>query len=235
LIRGGFMVTEEYDIFNYNPYFDDAVRLKEMDNDLKPVERLVQRDLCHDITTDNLPENLEDIEMQIDRLKQRWSEFTYLIGQRLKLINDSRLFEQKGYQDFQTYVNIALKMSENNAYYYISIYEFFTEEQTRKAGSKLKLIIPILNKVKRDREIPDEIKTERLKDLRDEIYAKIFNKTYREAEKIISKFRSKYFDRVDKIEEFERYRVKSDRIVIFEDDKDKQAKLVKMLKRFYDR
>ena len=221
------MLKEEYDIFNFNPYNEDA--LKEQDDEIVTIDRLASKDLCGDISLDNLPENLDDI----DRLKQRWSEFTYLIGQRLKFINDARLFEQKGYSDFQTYVNIALKMSENNAYYYIAIYEYFTEEQTKKAGSKLKLIIPILNKVKRDKEIPDEIKTERLKDLRDEIVAKIYNKTYREAEKIISDFRSKYFDQIEKIEKFEQYQVRNDRIVIYETDKDSQAKLVKMIKRFY--
>ena len=227
------MLKEEYDIFNFNPYNEDQVALKEQDDEIVTIDRLASKDLCGDISLDNLPENLDDIEMQIDRLKQRWSEFTYLIGQRLKFINDARLFEQKGYSDFQTYVNIALKMSENNAYYYIAIYEYFTEEQTKKAGSKLKLIIPILNKVKRDKEIPDEIKTERLKDLRDEIVAKIYNKTYREAEKIISDFRSKYFDQIEKIEKFEQYQVRNDRIVIYETDKDSQAKLVKMIKRFY--
>jgi hypothetical protein len=227
------MVKDEYDIFNFNPYSDDGIKLKEMEEEYKSIDMAGKRDLCNDITTDNLPASLEEIEMQIDRLKQRWSEFTYLIGQRLKLVNDQRLYEQKGYADFQTYVNIALKMSENNAYYYIAIFEYFTEEQTMKAGSKLKLIIPILNKVKRDKEIPDEIKVERLKDLRDEIVAKIFNKTYREAEKIVNEFRSKYFDRIEKIEKFEQYRVKSDRIVIFEDDEENQAKLVKIIKRFY--
>jgi len=54
-----------------------------------------KKDFCEDITVDALPRSLEEIELQIDRLKQRWSEFTYLIGQRLKFINDTRLLRRK--------------------------------------------------------------------------------------------------------------------------------------------
>jgi hypothetical protein len=124
-------------------------------------------------------------------------------------------------------------MSENNAYYYISIYEYFTEDQTREAGSKLKLLIPILNKVKKDKEIPAEFKEERLKDLRDELFSKIYNKTYREAEKIMQEVRLKYFSQIDKIEHFERIAIKDNRIIIFEKDKDIQEQLVKIIKDFY--
>ena len=141
-------MDDQFDFFDTNAYSNDLVENKEVS-----VIKKEKTDLCEDITSESIPTNLSEIEIQIDRLKQRWSEFTYLIGQRLKFINDNKLYEEKNYPDFKTYVNIALKMSENNAYYYIAIYEFFTEEQTRKAGSKLKLLVPILNKVKRDKEI----------------------------------------------------------------------------------
>jgi hypothetical protein len=222
------MVKNETDLFDINPFIEEIKEEK-----MEKSYDVVQRDLCNDITIDDLPADLDMLEMQIDRLKQRWSEFTYLIGQRLKFINDNRLFEQKGYTDFQTYVSLALKMSENNAYYYISIFEFFTEEQTVKAGSKLKLIIPILNKVKKDKELPDEIKTEKIKDLRDDLFLKICNKTYREAEKIIQDIRLKYFPEIEKIVEFQRFKVSGDKIIIFEDDKDLQEKLIKIINKFY--
>jgi hypothetical protein len=222
-------MEENQNLFDPEKYNEDKKNIISSSENVS-TER---RDLCQDITLDYVPENLDEIEIQIDRLKQRWSEFTYLIGQRLKIINDSKLFEEKGYQDFHTYVNIALKMSENNAYYYISIFEFFTEEQTKNAGSKLKLIIPILNKVKKDKEMPPEIKKERLKNLRDELYTKIFNKTYREAEKIINEIKGKYFIELEKIESFERVIIKDDKIIIFENDKDIQDQLLKLINEFY--
>jgi hypothetical protein len=200
----------------------------------KEIEKSLKRDLCDDISVENVPSKLEELEIQIDRLKQRWSEFTYLIGQRLKFINDNRLFEEKGYKDFGTYAAIALKMSENNAYYYISIYEYFTEDQTIRAGSKLKLIIPILNKIKKDKEIPEEIRSERLKSLRDELFMKIYNKTYREAEKIINDLKAKYFSEIEKIGKFERVVIKDDKIIIYENDKDIQKALYNLVTKFYE-
>ncbi|HOV15547.1 MAG TPA: hypothetical protein PK771_14765 [Spirochaetota bacterium] len=216
-------MSDEFNFFDTSDYSKNSLSV------LKP-ER---NDLCEDITTNNLPSTLEEIEIQIDRLKQKWSEFTYLIGQRLKYINDNRLFEDKGYSDFKTYSNIALKMSENNAYYYISIYEYFTEEQTVKAGSKLKLIIPVLNKIKKDKEIPEDMKNEKLNSLRDKLFTMIYNKTYREAEKIVDDMRSKYFSQIEKIEQFERIVVKNDKIIIYENDKDIQESLIKLIEEFY--
>lgn len=216
-------MSEEFDFFNTSDYSNKSLSVGKKENS----------DLCSDITSDNLPSTLEELEIQIDRLKQRWSEFTYLIGQRLKYINDNRLFEEKGYKDFKTYSNIALKMSENNAYYYISIYEFFTEEQTVKAGSKLKLIIPVLNKIKKDKDIPEDTREEKLNSLRDKIYAMIYNKTYREAEKIVDDLRNKYFNKIEKIEEFERIIIKNNKVIIYEADKDIQDSLVKLINEFY--
>lgn len=193
-----------------------------------------RRDLCEDITPDHLPESLDELELQIDRLKQRWGEFTYLIGQRLKYISDQKLFESKGYPDFKTYVQIALKMSENNAYYYIAIFEYFTEDQTRQAGSKLKLIIPILNRIRKDPQIPGPIKEQKLIDLRDELFLKVLNKTYREAEKIIQEMRSKFFTEIEKIEEFKRITLKDDKIIIHEPDKEIQKELYRLISDFYE-
>lgn len=190
-------------------------------------------DLCQDITSSNVPENLEELEMQIDRLKRRWGEFTYLIGQRLKYINDNKLYKEKGYRDFKTYSNIALKMSENNAYYYIAVYEYFTEEQTRKAGSKLKLIIPILNKIKKEKDSPEDYKMAKIKDVRDELFLKVFNKTYREAEKIIADVRRKFFTDMDKIVSFKRIVVTKERVIVNESDKDIQKQLVALIEEFY--
>ncbi|MBQ3922406.1 MAG: hypothetical protein II707_03845, partial [Spirochaetales bacterium] len=175
-------------------------------------------DLCSDITSQRIPESLDEIEQEIDRLKLRWSEVTYLIGQRLKYIADNRLYEQKGYRDFKTYVTLAIKMSENNAYYYISVFEYFTEEQTKRAGSKLKLIIPVLNRLKRDKTVSDELKAIKIKGMRDELYYKIYNKTYREAEKIITDMRQKYFTDIGKIVQFQRVRISKDKIIINEKD-----------------
>jgi len=223
-------MDKELDLFDVQDYIhEEKFIVATADKSLSE-----RRDLCDDITLDNLPKNLDELEMQIDRLKQRWSEFTYLIGQRLKFINDGRLFEEKGYSDFQTYSNIALKMSENNAYYYIAIYEYFTEDQTKMAGSKLKLLIPILNKVKRDKEIPEDLRSARIKDLRDEMFAKIYNKTYREAEKAVNEFKTIYFSDFEKIIKFERIIVKDNKIIINEDDKDIQKELVELINKFYE-
>jgi hypothetical protein len=213
----------------------------------------VQNDLCDDINAGNVPETLEEIELQLDRLKRKWGEVTYLIGQRLQIINDRKLFREKGYQDFATYVRLALQMSDNNAYYYIAVYEYFTEEQTKSAGSKLKLIIPVLNKIKKDKDIPEEIRNEKIKDLTSELYTKINNKSYREAEKLIKCIRERYFTNIDKtgnkfdneiesktgkknishIDEFDKIVVKNDRIIILEKDKDIQNELVQLITQFY--
>ena len=190
-------------------------------------------DFCSDITSAHIPESLDEIEQEIDRLKLRWSEVTYLIGQRLKYISDNRLYEQKGYHDFKTYVTLAIKMSENNAYYYISVFEYFTEEQTKRAGSTLKLIIPVLNRLKRDKTVSDELRDIKIKGMRDELYYKIYNKTYREAEKIITDMRQKYFTDVGKIVQFQRVRVAKNKIIINESDPDLQAKLVELIEEFY--
>ena len=191
-------------------------------------------DACSDITSANMPQSLDEIEQEIDRLKLRWSEVTYLIGQRLKYIADNRLYEQKGYHDFKTYVTLAIKMSENNAYYYISVFEYFTEEQTKRAGSKLKLIIPVLNKLKRDKTVSDELKAIKIKGMRDELYYKIYNKTYREAEKIITDMRQKYFTDIGKIVQFQRVRIVKDKIIINEKDPDIQQKLLELIEEFYE-
>ncbi|MBN2544646.1 MAG: hypothetical protein JXB50_02535 [Spirochaetes bacterium] len=197
-------------------------------------------DFCNDISSQNLPLTLVEIELQLDRLKRKWNEYTYLIGQRLKFINDNRLFEEKGYSNFGTYAQVALKMSENNAYYYISIFEFFTEEQTQLAGSKLKLLLPILNKLKRDKEIPDDLRNERIKDLRNELYLKICNKSYREAEDIIKDLRKKYFTKINEFENInnsindKKIIIKKDRVIIMEKDKDLQLELVKLIENFYN-
>ena len=141
------------------------------------------RDLCEDILINQVPTELNEIEKQLERLKQRWGEFTYLIGERLKYILDNKLYETNNYPNFKSYVTIALKMAENNAYYYIAVYNYFTEEQTRLAGSKLKLIIPFLNKIRHDKTLPEPVKETKIKALRDELYYKVYQKTYREAEK----------------------------------------------------
>ena len=193
----------------------------------------LKSDFCSDITSAHIPESLDEIEQEIDRLKLRWSEVTYLIGQRLKYIADNRLYEQKGYHDFKTYVTLAIKMSENNAYYYISVFEYFTEEQTKRAGSKLKLIIPVLNKLKRDKTVSDELKAIKIKGMRDELYYKIYNKTYREAEKIITDMRQKYFTDIGKIVQFQRVRISKDKIIINEKDPEIQQKLVELIEEFY--
>ena len=193
----------------------------------------LKSDFCSDITSAHIPESLDEIEQEIDRLKLRWSEVTYLIGQRLKYIADNLLYEQKGYHDFKTYVTLAIKMSENNAYYYISVFEYFTEEQTKRAGSKLKLIIPVLNKLKRDKTVSDELKAIKIKGMRDELYYKIYNKTYREAEKIITDMRQKYFTDIGKIVQFQRVRISKDKIIINEKDPEIQQKLVELIEEFY--
>ena len=84
------------------------------------------KDLCEDIQPSFIPSNLDDIERQIERLKQRWGEFTYLIGQRLKYIVDNKLYEQNNYPNFKTYVNIALKMAETYLGKFLqALYYFF--------------------------------------------------------------------------------------------------------------
>jgi hypothetical protein len=151
----------ESEVLHYEIYDENIVKTK---------------DYCEDIDTRNIPDNLDEIERQIERLKQRWGEFTYLIGQRLKYISNNKLYEKNNYPNFKTYVNIALKMAENNAYYYIAVYNYFTEEQTRVAGSKLKLIIPFLNKIKSDSSIPPPLKEIKIKAMRDELFLKYIKK-----------------------------------------------------------
>jgi len=221
------------DLFNDHVIVDDNELVEDIEHSsIMPfVDK--NRDLCEDISTQTIPQSLEEIELQIDRLKRRWGEFTYLIGQRLKHINDSSLYEDKGYSDFSTYVRIALKMSETNAYYYIAVFDYFTEEQTRMAGSKLKLIIPVLNKLKKDSSIPEEIKDARIKDLRNELFSKIYNKTYREAEKIIKDIKVRHFTTLDKVEEFRRVVIKTDKIIIYEDNKEIREELFHLIEQFY--
>ncbi len=223
------------DIDNFNrSIFDNAMTITDEKFDLSLNERHnTYRDLCDDITVETIPLTLEEIELQIDRLKLRWGEFTYLIGQRLKIISDKSLFESKGYSDFKTYVNVALKMSESNAYYYITVFEYFTEEQTRRAGSKLKLLIPILNKIKKEKDIPEDMRDARFKDMRDELFSRICNKTYRESEKIISDMKSKYFVQPDTFTNYQKIIVRKNRIIINEDDRDIQEEIVKIINEYY--
>ncbi len=226
-------IGNDIDIYNES-IFDKAMTLTsdEFDSSLN-ARHNTYRDLCDDINSENIPATIEELELQIDRLKQRWGEFTYLIGQRLKIISEKGLYESKGYSDFKTYVNVALKMSESNAYYYITVYDFFTEEQTRRAGSKLKLLIPILNKVKKEKDVPEELKEARFKDMRDELFAKICNKTYRESEKIISDMKNKYFNTIDEMIDFQKIVIKRDRIIIHEEDKEIREELVKIINEYY--
>lgn len=204
----------------------------------KSVQELSNLDSCIDITSQNLPSTLEEIEFQIDRLKRRWNEFTYLIGQRLKIINDNKLYKESGYNDFGTYIKIALKMSENNAYYYIAIYEYFTEEQTKMAGSKLKLIIPILNKVKRDDSISEEQKNLKMIEYKEDLYSKIYNKSYRDAEKIVNQIKNEYFNSFEgndkqKIKMDKKYLVKDDKIIIYERNKEIRKVIIDFIEDLY--
>jgi hypothetical protein len=193
-----------------------------------------KKDLCEDINLYHIPQNLDEIELQIDRLKQRWNEFTYLIGHRLKYIHFNRLYELKGYADFSTYVKVALKFSENNAYYYIAVFDYFTEEQTRIAGSKLKLIIPLLNKVKKDKELTDDMKQQKISGLRNELYFKIKNKSYREAEKIIKEMKTKYFNELKDIQkEINKIDVKKNKIIIYEENENIKTALIQLIEQFY--
>lgn len=224
---------DDNNLFNDHILVDDNDLVEDIEQSSVMPFTEKSRDICEDISTQNIPQSIEEIELQIDRLKRRWNEFTYLIGQRLKYINDNKLFENKGYTDFSTYVRIALKMSETNAYYYIAVFDYFTEEQTQMAGSKLKLIIPVLNKLKKDKSIPEELRTARIKDLRNELFLKIYNKTYREAEKIIKDINVRHFTKLDKIEEFRRVVIKSDRIIIYEDNKEIREELFHLIEQFY--
>lgn len=209
----------ENDLLNYEIYDDSVVKNK---------------DYCEDIDTFNIPDNLDEIERQIERLKQRWGEFTYLIGQRLKYISDNKLYEKNNYPNFKTYVNIALKMAENNAYYYIAVYNYFTEEQTRVAGSKLKLIIPFLNKIKSDSSIPAPLKEIKIKAMRDELFFKIYKKSYRDAEKVIKEVKNKYFMKMDDFSfNKEKIIIKKDRIIIMEDDEKIKSELAEIIKSYY--
>lgn len=193
------------------------------------------RDLCEDITPQELPDDLDQLEKQIERLKQRWGEFTYLIGQRLKHILELKLYEQNNYPNFKTYVTVALKMAENNAYYYIAVYNYFTEEQTRLAGSKLKLIIPFLNKIRSDKTLPEPVRDVKLKALRDELYFKIYKKSYREAEKIIKQVKSTYFSTItDLAVNDKKIEIKKDRIIIHEEDETVREKLIALINDFYN-
>jgi len=45
--------------------------------------------------------------------------------------------------------------------------------------------------------------------------------------------RSKYFSQIEKIEQFERIVVKNDKIIIYENDKDIQESLIKLIEEFY--
>lgn len=203
----------------------------EIINHNNALDKTYTSDLCGDITSRYIPKKLDDIELQIDRLKLRWSEFTYLIGQRLKYISENRLFEEKNYPNFKTYVKIALKMSENNAYYYIAVYDYFTEEQTRRAGSKLKLIIPVLNKIKNDRKLEKKQKKEKIEKIRDDLYNRVYNTTYREAEKIITGARKDFFNEVEK--EPDKIIEKNDRIIINEKNGEIRRELLGLIEDFY--
>ena len=77
-------MSDDFDFFDTNDYSKEETK----------ITTYQKQDLCADITSSNLPKTLEELEIQIDRLKQRWSEFTYLIGQRLKYINDNRLLRR---------------------------------------------------------------------------------------------------------------------------------------------
>jgi len=222
----------EIDTIKQNSFLKEEDGLKE-DNEFEIIDNS-NVDLCEDITIDNIPKTLDEIEFQIDRLKLRWGEFTYLIGQRIKIIRDNKLYRERGYISFKVYVNIVLKMSESNAYYYISVYEFFTEKQTREAGAKLKLLIPLLNKIKRDRELASDIKILKIRDTRDFLFSQIYNTTYREAEKIVKyEFDNSVYKKKPKQEVFGRFIVKDNAITIFENDKDIQKELIKLIENFY--
>ncbi|HPO48923.1 MAG TPA: hypothetical protein PLO89_01230, partial [Spirochaetota bacterium] len=82
-------------------------------------------------------------------------------------------------------------------------------------------------------EISDDSKRDKINLLRDKIFTMIYNKSYREAEKIVDNLRNKYFTEVDKIVEFERIIVKNDKIIINESDKDIQESLIKVINDFY--
>jgi hypothetical protein len=230
--------TDDLDLFSEKLYGPGAEDDEEI---VLPVSSIIDdsvdnpgsADLCADINTASIPATLDEIELQIDRLKQRWGEFTYLIGQRLKYIRDNALFKEKGYNDFKTYVTIAIKMSENNAYYYMSVFDYFTEEQTRVAGSKLKLVIPMLNRINRDTTLSEDVRKQRVADLRDELYNRIYNRSYREAEKVIKEVKNTWFTPVEKVTAFKRFKVSKDRITIFETDPEIQKQLVERIEKFY--
>ena len=202
-------------------------------------------DLCQDITLNNCPQSLAEIELQIDRLKQRWGECTYLIGQRLEKIRTEKLFKEKGYNDFKSYIQSALKMSESNAYYYMAVFEYFSEYHAREIGSKLKLVIPVLNQIKNDNNLPQNIKKMQLDLIKNKIISKIQNKSYREAEKFIKNFKEKIFTKAKKYSEkkllennqenLPRIQYHENSFTILDDDYMRRDELINMIKSFYSK
>ncbi len=87
----------------------------------------------------NMPNTVDELENEIDRLKEEMQKSMWLIGQRLSKIKNEKLYETK-YKDFTEYCTYRFEFNRRTAYRFLFIYDNFTFETARTHGSKLRLL-----------------------------------------------------------------------------------------------
>ncbi len=134
-----------------------------------------RKELTEPEFSEDIPENIEEIELQINSLKNRMWEVSWLIGKRLLVVKDKHL-EGTEFLSISDYAKSKFGFERRTTYRFMFIAKHFDQVTARTLGSKLRLLEP-LNEDKRNaylewmkndnptfREIELKIKEENKKD-----------------------------------------------------------------------
>jgi hypothetical protein len=101
------------------------------------------------ITEQNVPDTLSELEKQIEILSKGVGSYGWLIGQRLTIIREKKLYRNLDYKNFTDYLNGRnFGMSVSSAYNLMRIYSVFSFDQIMRYGSKLYPLLPLTDPIR---------------------------------------------------------------------------------------
>ncbi|MDH4128847.1 MAG: hypothetical protein OEV44_08850 [Spirochaetota bacterium] len=131
-------------------HLEKVKQQKKMEKQQNPFARKGAEFKDHEIHTelsDDIPESLEEIESQLQKLSSRVQECGWLIGKRLIEIRDKHLITTN-YENIHSYAFEKFSISKNTCYNLIFVAQNFSRVQVLVLGSKLYLL-RALDEIKR--------------------------------------------------------------------------------------
>ncbi len=135
-----------------------------------------RKELAEPETSEEIPDDLEEIENQIHKLKDRLWEMAWLIGKRLILVKDKYL-DATEFLNIGDYSKEKFGIEKRTTYRFIFIADNYDKMTARTLGSKLRLLEPLDDEKRKEylkwmklkeptyREIEERIKSEMKKEI----------------------------------------------------------------------